>query len=501
MTAVRDKRAQIPIKVALSGALALLMLPAAALPNVAEAENIETVRGSVTVNGVTWNYTAPKGYLRTNMNIVGCSGATSVSIPSKLVVNGETCNIRTYTLKGNTEVTSVTLPNSPTTSPASSGAFSGCTNLRSITIPEAVTSLNASMFNGCTSLENVSLPSSITAIPGSLFKNCASLKTVKLSEGLETIGISSFAGCSSLTSVNLPASITKIGDSAFKGCSDLRSTKLPNATLKLGERAFENCTSLESVDLAGREDVPASCFSGCTSLRSVSGAKSVVRFDRASFMKCSSLSSVDYNRDTIELVSSNAFSETGFSVSGTYLVKADDGDLAVPITHTESGTLSLEAAKAAFEETNRIRRANGLAELKMDTGIMEIAERRALEGSIIYEHHKADFMEDSTKMLSSIGGYGENLGVPSVSKGQSMTDLGLKAMDGWMNSSDHRSAILSKNYSHVGIAFYKADGTNGYTAVMVFTKQPVSGTSYTFPSASSKKYSVSLAVKSQLQNF
>ena len=48
-------------------------------------------------------------------------------------------------------------------------AFSGCTSLTSVTIPDSVTTIGWYAFSGCTSLTSVTIPDSVTTIEGVLF--------------------------------------------------------------------------------------------------------------------------------------------------------------------------------------------------------------------------------------------------------------------------------------------------------------------------------------------
>ncbi len=59
-----------------------------------------------------------------------------------------------------------------------SGAFSDCTSLTSITIPNSVTSIKGYAFSGCTNLKSVSIPSSVTSIGENAFSGCSSLSKI-----------------------------------------------------------------------------------------------------------------------------------------------------------------------------------------------------------------------------------------------------------------------------------------------------------------------------------
>ena len=97
-------------------------------------------------------------------------------------------------------------------------AFSGCTNLTSVTIPDSVTTIEWGAFSGCTSLTSVTIPDSVTTIGDSAFRDCTSLTSVTIPDSVTTIGDYAFWGCSSLTSVTIPDSVTTIGEDAFSHC-------------------------------------------------------------------------------------------------------------------------------------------------------------------------------------------------------------------------------------------------------------------------------------------
>ena len=58
------------------------------------------------------------------------------------------------------------------------GAFYGCTDLISVTIPKSVTSLNVFTFEGCTSLTSVTISDSMTSIGYCAFWNCENITDV-----------------------------------------------------------------------------------------------------------------------------------------------------------------------------------------------------------------------------------------------------------------------------------------------------------------------------------
>lgn len=57
-------------------------------------------------------------------------------------------------------------------------AFSGCSSLTSVSIPNCITNIGNQAFSGCSSLTTVTIPNSVTSIDGGTFYGCSGLHTV-----------------------------------------------------------------------------------------------------------------------------------------------------------------------------------------------------------------------------------------------------------------------------------------------------------------------------------
>ena len=182
-------------------------------------------------------------------------------------------------------------------------AFSSCSGLTSVTIPNSVTSIGYRAFYGCSGLTSVTIPNSVTSIGVRAFEGCSGLTSVTIGNSVTSIGSSAFSGCSGLTSVTIGNSVTTIGDSAFSGCSGLTSVTIPNSVTSIGGGAFFGCSGLTSVTIGNSvTSIGIAAFRGCSGLTSVIIPNSVTSIGKYAFADCSGLTSVvvDKNNGTYD---------------------------------------------------------------------------------------------------------------------------------------------------------------------------------------------------------
>lgn len=104
-------------------------------------------------------------------------------------------------------------------------AFCSCNNLKRLTLPKDITSIEQSAFFGCSGLTSITIPSSVTAIGKWSFYDCSSLTSIELPNSTTTIDESAFQNCTSLASVTLTSNLTSIESYAFIGCSQLKDVR------------------------------------------------------------------------------------------------------------------------------------------------------------------------------------------------------------------------------------------------------------------------------------
>ena len=77
------------------------------------------------------------------------------------------------------------------------------------------------------------------------------IKRVVMQQGVTSIGDLAFWDCSGLTSVTIPDGVTSIGGDAFSGCAALTSVTIPGSVTNVGQDAFDNCSSLTDIYYGG----------------------------------------------------------------------------------------------------------------------------------------------------------------------------------------------------------------------------------------------------------
>ena len=124
-------------------------------------------------------------------------------------------------------------------------AFNKNMNLRSVIIPEGVTSIKFGAFSGCGNLAGITIPASVTSIGGWAFAECKSLKSIIVPAGVTSIEEWTFGQCGGLTSVTLQEGIVSIGRNAFLNCSSLTSITVPKSVTSVDYvGAFFGCKAL-----------------------------------------------------------------------------------------------------------------------------------------------------------------------------------------------------------------------------------------------------------------
>ncbi len=165
-------------------------------------------------------------------------------------------------------------------------AFSICTKLTSVTIPNTVTRIEDDAFNR-SGLTSITIPNSVKSIGNYAFSGCYKLISVTIGNSVTTIGEYAFSGCEKLTSVKIPNGVTSIRSYTFNECSSLNSATIPNSVTTIGERAFCYCKSLISVTIPNSvTSIGYAAFDNCRCLTSITIPYSVTSIGYDAFSSC-----------------------------------------------------------------------------------------------------------------------------------------------------------------------------------------------------------------------
>lgn len=193
-------------------------------------------------------------------------------------------------------------------------AFAGCTDLKTVTMPESIKEIGANAFKG-SALESITLTNKMPPKLGAgAFDDVAEGFVISIPEGTKDAyladevwatyashinevsnfviidnvlyayygeevdivipdGVIAIAGGfkdnTNIKSVIVPEGVTMIREKAFVNCSSLEKVVLPQSLVEIGDEAFSNCTALHDVDLGGVKLLKNFVFSNCTSLKNI----------------------------------------------------------------------------------------------------------------------------------------------------------------------------------------------------------------------------------------
>ena len=127
-------------------------------------------------------------------------------------------------------------------------AFDECTHVTEISIPETITSIDASNFKDTAFYNDENnWENGVLYIGNYLIKaNTSFSGRCNVNEGIKILADEAFSGCYNLRSVDISSSVERIGKSAFANCSSLEyiNFQYENKLEKICEKAFKSCKSL-----------------------------------------------------------------------------------------------------------------------------------------------------------------------------------------------------------------------------------------------------------------
>jgi hypothetical protein len=140
--------------------------------------------------------------------------------------------------------------------------FEYCVNLTSVTIPSTITLIGTDAFSDCESIENVYFNGSLEqwcsinfysggGLGGNLYIGGSLIEELSIPDSVTHINNYAFCGYTSITMISVSNNVTSIEKSAFSGCANVTNIILGSAITRIGYSAFANCTALETISFKG----------------------------------------------------------------------------------------------------------------------------------------------------------------------------------------------------------------------------------------------------------
>lgn len=223
-------------------------------------------------------------------------------------------------LDGCSGITSITLPS--TLQIIRDRAFKNCTGLSSVIFPEGLLEIGNYGFENCNKIGTISLPATVTSVGSGCFDLCSNLKELTFVDGEQpiTLGADHSMFCDAplqklyvgrnidytyknsqhvpfynkalITDVTISdiGNVTYLNDYFLFGASSLNSLIVPNSVLTVGKYAFADCSSLESISLSNNLSIlNEGLFQNDVALKSLIICSAIKEIDKYVLGNCPAL--------------------------------------------------------------------------------------------------------------------------------------------------------------------------------------------------------------------
>ena len=156
--------------------------------------------------------------------------------------------VKNYAFYGCSGLQTITIPS--TLTDIGYNPFSGCTGLERIIVESgnssylagsqenAIISKNGELISGC---KNTVLSSNVKSLARAAFSGCTGLKSITIPVGVTGVGDYAFFNCTGLEEVVMPVSVTELGNYVFSQCGSMKRITIPAEVSSIGKEIFWGC--------------------------------------------------------------------------------------------------------------------------------------------------------------------------------------------------------------------------------------------------------------------
>lgn len=311
-----------------------------------------------------------------------------IQIPSSIIYADQTypvTQIDAYAFAG-CDMRSVTIPNTVTT--IKENAFRDCKWLTSINLFN-VRNINEKAFRGCSRIKEIyfvgttkewctkSWEPTIISRNYDLFINNQKVTDLVIPEDVSKTSSYIFAHCNSLTSLTIPGSITTTSWGSYKDCKNLHTVIVSEGVKRIGVATFSGCTNLQNVQLPKNlRGIGSDSFYECLSLRYLIVPDSVAYIEGDAFKKDQNLS--------VYTSSSADFSKSGLPADRLFRASRQGAEFCCPFSvyakrHIEP-VINEWQKKGEFERTSDWqKRVNNETRQQKIQSLLSEAEQKYLD--------------------------------------------------------------------------------------------------------------------------
>ena len=173
--------------------------------------------------------------------------------------------------------------------------FASCNELEYLQISEGVKVIGDNAFSGCTGLTEVIIPDSVFRIDQYAFRSCISVKSLHIGSGVKVIGDYAFHNMDALTELTVPGNVRDIGMYAFAEMDNLEKVVLEDGVDRIDRCTFLSCFKLKELRLSATlHTVSESAFRNCYELVNLKIPANVFSIESLAFDNINGLKKVTF---------------------------------------------------------------------------------------------------------------------------------------------------------------------------------------------------------------